>query len=32
MIEGKGLDAVIRVGKRRIHFDGEKIVLGKIEE
>jgi hypothetical protein len=27
-VEGKGLDAVVTVGRRTIRFDGEKIVLG----
>ena len=28
-VEGKGLDAVVTVGKQTIRFDGKKIVLGK---
>ena len=28
-VEGKGLDAVIRVGKQTVRFDGTKIIFGK---
>ncbi len=28
-IKGSGLDAVVRVGKQTVRFDGEKIILGK---
>ncbi len=28
-VKGKGLDAVVTVGKQTVRFDGEKIILGK---
>lgn len=31
-VEGKGLKAVVTVGKRTVRFDGTKVVLGSLKE